>query len=51
MQAAQRYRREAAEMRKQARKMSTAKLRNLLLQNAEMYERMATWAEPRKRVD
>ncbi|MBV8920370.1 hypothetical protein [Bradyrhizobium sp.] len=43
------YREEAAQMREHARRAHTAKLRNMLLQNATLYNRMAEWAERQKR--
>ena len=48
LRTAQHYREEAAQTREQARHAVTAKLRNLLLHNAELYDRMAEWAERRK---
>jgi len=36
-------------MREHARRAHTAKLRNMLLQNATLYNRMAEWAERQKR--
>ena len=47
---AQHYREEAVEMRERARRATTEKLRNLLLQNADLYDRMAELAERRKMI-
>ena len=42
------YRAQAAEMRQWASTMGSGKLRSLLLENAEAYERRAEWADTRR---
>src|SRR5437588_506655 len=51
LRAASSYRRQAVELRKQALAVETRRLRDLLLRNAEFYERLAETTERRKRVD
>jgi len=46
-EAARRYRKRATELRQQAEVAATARLRGLLLENAELYDKLAAWAEHR----
>jgi hypothetical protein len=45
LRTARHCREQAARMRKQANTVAGGKLRRLMLQNAELYDRLAQWAE------
>jgi len=48
MRTVRHYRERAAELRQQAQVAMSERLRELLLENAALYDRLAEWAERRK---